>query len=71
MIESLKAYPLLTGARGKKEMDVEALADVIVNVSKFAADHKDTLSEVDINPLMVYPKGEGVKAVDALIINKK
>ncbi|AET66791.1 NADH:ubiquinone oxidoreductase chain I-like protein [Desulfosporosinus orientis DSM 765] len=30
----------------------------------------NTLSQVDINPLIVYPKGQGVRAVDALIINK-
>lgn len=70
MIKSLKAYPLLNGARGKKILDVNALADTIVNVSKFAADNKDTISQIDINPVMVYPAGEGVKAVDALIIKK-
>lgn len=70
MIKSLKAYPLLNGARGKKVLDVNAIADTIVNISKFAVDNKDSLSQIDINPLMVYPEGEGVKAVDALIIKR-
>ncbi|EGO63420.1 acetate--CoA ligase family protein [Acetonema longum] len=70
MLASLEAYPLLTGARGQKVLDVDALADAIVTISKYAADNKNTVSQVDINPLLVYPKGEGVRAVDALVINK-
>ena len=69
MLASLKAYPLLTGARGQKVLDVDALADAIVDISKYAADNRNIISQVDINPLIVYPKGQGVCAVDALIIN--
>jgi acetyltransferase len=70
MIRSLKAYPLLKGARGQKELDVDALAEAIVNIANYAADNRNSLSQLDINPLIVYQKGEGVRAVDALIINK-
>jgi acetyltransferase len=70
MIESLKAYPLFKGSRGQKELDVDATADAIVNISKYAADNRNIVSQMDINPLIVYPKGEGVRAVDALVINK-
>lgn len=66
MIASLKASRLLTGYRGKPPLDIEALADAMVCVSHMAADMKDTLVELDINPIFVYEKG--VCAVDAVIV---
>ncbi|MDO4787929.1 MAG: acetate--CoA ligase family protein [Johnsonella sp.] len=66
MLKSLKAYRLLKGYRGAEACDLEAFADTMVKVSKFAADHKDRLKELDINPLFVYPDGVGI--ADALII---
>ncbi|ATW28149.1 acetate--CoA ligase family protein [Candidatus Formimonas warabiya] len=71
MLQSLKAFPLFNGYRGRNVLDIEALAQTIVKIARFAADHKNTLSQLDINPLMVYPKGKGVCAVDALIINRQ
>ncbi len=71
MITSLKAYKMFTGYRGQPELDVEALADTLVAVSKFATANKDKLVEMDINPVFVYPKGKGVAAADGLIILKK
>jgi len=67
MIEEIKGYPLLTGARGRVHADVEALADAIVKLSALAVDLKDHVAELDINPLFVMEKGKGVKAADALI----
>jgi acyl-CoA synthetase (NDP forming) len=67
MIEEIKGYPVLTGARGKAPADVDALADAIVKLSALAIDLKDSLAELDINPLFVMEKGKGVKAADALI----
>lgn len=67
MIRELKAYPILDGARGRPKADIDALADVLVRVSAMAIDLRDELSELDINPLFVFPAGLGVKAADALI----
>lgn len=67
MIEEIKGYPVLAGARGKAPADVEALAEAIVKLSALAMDLKDELAELDINPLFVLEKGKGVKAADALI----
>ena len=67
MIEEIKGYPVLAGARGKAPADVDALADAIVRLSALAIDLKDSLAELDINPLFVMEKGRGVKAADALI----
>lgn len=70
MIESLKGRALLHGARGAAPADVDALADAIVKVSQLAASCADSISEMDINPLLVLPEGKGVCAVDALVVCK-
>lgn len=70
MIRGTKAYPLLTGYRGDKPRDVAALSRVILAVSRLAQDFKDELAEVDINPVLVLPEGNGVVAVDALMVLK-
>jgi acetate---CoA ligase (ADP-forming) len=67
MIEEIKGYPVLAGARGKPPADVDALADAIVRLSALAMDLKDHVAELDINPLFVMPAGKGAKAADALI----
>ena len=71
MIDQVKGSRLLEGFRGSPPADVDALADVLVKVSRMAAQLEGTLSELDINPLMVLPEGQGVKAVDALAIFKE
>lgn len=68
MIKRLKGYHLLAGYRGGKEHDIEALAEFVVNISEYACKNKDTLKELDINPLFVYEKGKGVSMADALIL---
>ncbi len=67
MIAEVKGAKLLQGFRGKPACDVEALAQVLVNVSHLAVNLNGQLAELDINPLLVMPKGQGVKAVDALV----
>jgi len=37
-------------------------------LSRFAADHADTVAEIDLNPVIVHPAGQGLTVVDALII---
>lgn len=68
MIRSLKVYKLLTGYRGSKPCDIDALADLMVRLSQFAAENKDVVKELDLNPVIVYPEGEGLSVVDALLI---
>ncbi|NMA93524.1 MAG: acetate--CoA ligase family protein [Clostridiales bacterium] len=66
MLSQLKADKLLAGYRGYPPCDREALAKLIVAVSEIAVEYKDSLVELDINPVFVYEKG--VCAVDALIV---
>jgi acetyltransferase len=68
MIAEVKGARLLQGFRGQRAGDVEALADTLVRVSHLAMYMEGHLAELDINPLMVLPSGQGVKAVDALVV---
>lgn len=68
MIKSLKSFKLLNGYRGGDVADIDALTEMIVSISDFAYKNKDNIKELDINPLFVYPEGEGVGIADALIV---
>ena len=59
MLRSLKSFKLLNGYRGGAKCDIDALCDTIVSIADFASANRDTLKELDINPLFVYPEGEG------------
>lgn len=66
MIQSIKAYPILTGARGRKPADIESLKEVIFRVAQIALDFPE-ISELEINPVIVGDEGKGCGAVDALV----
>lgn len=68
MIQSLKGSKLLMGCRGTPKCDIAALADFIVHISQYAAARKNTLKELDINPIFVYEEGKGIAMADALIV---
>ena len=67
LIGLTKAAALLRGFRGQPKADEEALIDAMVRLSQFAAHHADRLSEMDVNPVIVLPQGQGVLALDAMI----
>ena len=67
MVREIKAFPILDGARGRPKADVEALVDTLVKLAALALDLKEHVAEIDINPLFVLPRGQGVIAADALI----
>lgn len=66
MIEEIKGYAILKGARGKAAVDIEAIVDVLLKVSALVTDHGDRIDELDINPLIVYE--DGIKAADAMLV---
>lgn len=68
MIKEIKAYKILEGVRGEKNSDINAVADVIVKVSKLGIERSEIL-ELDINPLFVFERD--VLAVDARIVVEK
>jgi acyl-CoA synthetase (NDP forming) len=66
MIEEVKGLAIIRGYRGMPEGDTAALADAIVSMSQLAAVRG--IADAEINPLFVKRKGEGVVAVDGLIL---
>jgi acetate---CoA ligase (ADP-forming) len=71
MIAEVKGARLLKGYRGKSAADIDALARVLTRVSHMAVHLEDVLGELDINPLMVLPQGQGAKAADALLVVRR
>jgi acyl-CoA synthetase (NDP forming) len=71
MLDELKAAPLLRGFRGAPKADVAALAKLISEVSVLAARLRDKVSEIELNPVLVHPQGQGVTIVDALVVRRK
>ncbi len=65
MIERLKMYPVLDGIRGQAKLDVEAIAELIVKISRLLVENEE-IKEIDINPIRVYEKG--ISALDARVI---
>jgi len=71
MIKEIKGYQVLKGVRGRPPADIEALTSVIMKISTLATALKDQVKELDINPLVVYPEGKGVKVADAMVVIKE
>jgi len=70
MIAEVKGSRLLEGFRGRPAADSAALVDTLVRVSQLGAQLEGSLAELDINPLMVLPAGQGVRAADAVAVFK-
>ncbi|MFD6227217.1 acetate--CoA ligase family protein [Streptomyces sp. NPDC060232] len=68
MLTELRGHALLEGVRGAPPADVDALVEVILRIQRMALEFGDELAELDINPLMVLPRGQGAVALDALAI---
>lgn len=68
MMKEVKGYPLLTGFRGSRPVDLKRLADAIVSVSEMVSE-LDGIKEIEINPLIAHE--DGVMAVDARVVLNK
>jgi hypothetical protein len=66
MLRGLRGYPLLTGARGAKPVDVEKLVSAIVQLDALASALGDKVRSLDVNPLIVTP--ERAVVVDAIVV---
>jgi len=63
----LKQAAILKGWRGAPALDVAALAELIVQVGRIMAGNP-RIREIDLNPVIIHPEGEGVVALDALML---
>jgi acyl-CoA synthetase (NDP forming) len=71
LLGELKGAALLDGVRGAAPADRAALSELIAAVSRFAADHANQIDEIDLNPVIVHPQGQGLTVVDALIVKRQ
>ena len=67
MIKEIKGLKILEGFRGRPKADIDSLIDTLLRISRLCEDLGEIVSEIDINPLMVFDNGKGVKVVDALM----
>ena len=68
MVEEVRGLAVIRGYRGLPRGDCEALAAAVVAMSQLAALDGRIVAEAEINPLIVKPEGQGVVAVDGLIV---
>jgi succinyl-CoA synthetase beta subunit len=66
MLGSLRAAPLLHGARGSTPVDLDALSAVVVRIARLAESLGDTLHTLEVNPIRV--EGDTVEVLDALVV---
>jgi acyl-CoA synthetase (NDP forming) len=71
LLAELKGSALLGPLRGKPSADRVALARLMATLSRFAADHAALIQEIDLNPVLVHPSGQGLTVVDALIVKRQ
>ena len=65
MLEEIKGYKILTGIRGEKPKDIDALKDILAKLSEIAIDNPE-IKEIDLNPVIVHEKGASI--VDSRMI---
>jgi len=67
MIRTIKAYGILRGVRGTPPCDIDSIKDCLLRLSQMVSEHPE-IAELDINPLIVYPEGEGCVVADSRIL---
>jgi len=67
MLNEIRSKALLEGVRGKPPVDKEALVNTILRVGQLVQDFPE-IAELDINPLIVYPEGQGALAIDMRLV---
>ena len=71
MLRSLRGAPLLAEFRGRPARDTDAVVRAMAGLSRLFLDHRPWLSDLEINPLIVLGKNEGVRAVDVRVVRRK
>jgi len=67
MVKEIRSYPLLLGVRGERRKDIEGIKDCINKVGSILLNCED-ISDIEINPMIVYDQDQGVKAVDVRVL---
>jgi acetyltransferase len=67
MLSEIRASALLDGVRGQPPYDKDAIIETLLRIGQLVVDFPE-IAELDINPLMVYPKGQGAVAIDMRVV---
>lgn len=67
MLEEIRSYPLLLGARGEEKKDIESVIDTIIKIGSIIK-KCERITDIEVNPVVVYNIKNGIKAVDARIL---
>ena len=70
MMSEIRSYPLLLGVRGEEKKDINRVAVMIMKIGAILHGFEE-ITDIEINPLIVYDEGGGVKALDARILLSK
>lgn len=70
-LRRLRIAPLLDGVRGEPPMDVPAFCEAAVAVGQLMSDPQAGIGQLDVNPVMVRPRGQGCVALDAVVYQRK
>lgn len=70
MVKQIKSYPLLMGVRGEKRKDINSIVDVVIKLGAIIRNCK-AITDIEINPLVVYEQGLGAKPLDIRVLIKK
>lgn len=70
MLSEIRAHAILDGVRGEPPVDKAAIIDVLLRIAQLVQDFPEIV-ELDINPLMVYPKSQGAIAIDMRLVLSK
>lgn len=70
MIRSIRSFAVLDGFRGTPKADIKTVEDILLRLSAMAVNHPE-IAELDINPLIVHPVGQGASVADSRILLKK
>jgi acyl-CoA synthetase (NDP forming) len=70
-LSGLKVAKLLAGYRGAPKGDIDALVAAVASAASYVVSNASIIEELDVNPIMVLPEGDGVVAADALIRLRK
>ncbi|MFO8037017.1 MAG: acetate--CoA ligase family protein [Anaerolineales bacterium] len=67
MLDEIRAHTLLEGVRGEQASDKEAIVDILLRIGQLVGEFPE-IAELDINPLIVYPEGQGAIAIDMRLV---
>jgi acetyltransferase len=67
MLNEIRAHAILDGVRGQPPLDKAAIVDTLMRIAQLVQDYPEIV-ELDINPLVVYPEGQGAIAIDMRLV---